>query len=42
MKIASTTGDFKTLPKDDHLERVRHVAKAGFKYIDLSFYDIDK
>ncbi|MBQ6826321.1 MAG: sugar phosphate isomerase/epimerase [Clostridia bacterium] len=42
MKIASTTSDFRTIPSDDHLERVRHIAKAGFKYIDLSFYDIDK
>ena len=42
MKIASTTGDFRTLPNDDHLERVRHIAKAGFKYVDLSFYSIDK
>lgn len=42
MRIASTTGDFRTIPNDDHLERVRHVAKAGFKYIDLSFYNIDK
>ena len=24
MKIASTTGDFRALPNDDHLERVRH------------------
>lgn len=42
MKIATTTGDFLTIPADDHLERVRHIAKAGFKYIDLSFYSIDK
>lgn len=42
MKIASTTGDFRTLANDDHLERVRHIAKAGFKYVDLSFYNIDK
>lgn len=42
MKIATTTGDFRTIPSDDHLERVRHIAKAGFKYIDLSFYTIDK
>ena len=42
MKMASTTGDFRTISADDHLERVRHVAKAGFKYIDLSFYSIDK
>lgn len=42
MKLASTTGDFRTLPNDDHLERVRHIAKAGFKYVDLSFYSIDK
>jgi len=42
MKMASTTADFKSLPDDAHLERVRHVAKAGFKFIDLSFYDIDK
>ena len=42
MKIASTTGDFRPIPADDHLERVRHIAKAGFKYVDLSFYNIDK
>ena len=42
MKIAYTTGDFKPLPVDHHLERVRHLANAGFKYIDLSFYSIDK
>ena len=42
VKIASTTADFKTLPDDDYLERVRHVAKAGFKYIDLSLYNINK
>ena len=42
MKLASTTGDVKPIPTDDHLNRVRHVAKAGFKYIDLSFYSIDK
>lgn len=42
MKIASTTSNFKPIPVDDHLERVRHTAKAGFKYIDLSFYSIDK
>ena len=42
MKIASTTADFKSLPDDDYLERVRHVAKAGFKYIDLSLYNINK
>lgn len=42
MKLASTTGDFRPIPVDDHLERVRHVASAGFKYVDLSFYSIDK
>lgn len=42
MKIASTTADFKTLEREDHLEKVRHIAKAGFKYVDLSLYDIDK
>jgi len=42
LKLASTTANFKILPVDDHLERVRHVAKAGFKYVDLSFYSIDK
>ena len=42
VKIASTTADFKSLPDDDYLERVRHVAKAGFKYIDLSLYNINK
>ena len=42
MKIASTTGDFATLPNEDHLEKIRHVAKGGFKYIDISFYSINK
>lgn len=42
MKLASTTADFRVLPIDDHIERVRHIAKAGFRYIDLSFYTIDK
>lgn len=41
MKIASTTADFRPLPVDDHIERVRHIAKAGFKYIDLSLYNIN-
>lgn len=30
------------MPNDDHLERVKHIAKAGFRYVDLSFYNIDK
>ena len=42
MKLASTTADFKVINCDNHLELVQHVAKAGFKYIDLSFYNIDK
>ena len=42
MKLASRTGDFLTIPPEEHLERVRHVAKAGFKYVDMSFYHIDK
>ena len=41
MKMASTTGDFRTISVDDYLERVRHIAKAGFRYIDLCLYDID-
>ena len=40
MKLASTTADFRTIDKHDHLEKVRHIAKAGFKYVDLSFYDV--
>ncbi len=42
MKLCTTTGDFKPLGNDEHIERLRHVAAAGFKHIDLSFYDIDK
>ena len=41
MKLASTSGHFKPIDPDNHIERIRHVAKGGFKYIDLSFYDID-
>ena len=36
MKLATTTGDF-THYLDDHCDRVRAVAEAGFKYVDLSF-----
>ena len=42
MKIASTTYDFISLPTEDHIEKVRHLANAGFKYIDLSLYEINK
>ena len=38
MKLATTTGDFERfLP--DHCDRVKAVAAAGFKYVDLSFYN---
>lgn len=37
MKLATTTGDFgRYLP--NHLDRLKAVADAGFKYIDFSFY----
>ncbi len=37
MKLATSTGDYSRY-FDDHEERIRHVATAGFKYIDFSFY----
>ena len=40
VKLASTTGDFLTLLSEDYLESVRRVAKAGFRYIDISFYNM--
>lgn len=39
MKLATTTGDFSRF-FIDHKERVKHVADAGFRYIDLSMYTI--
>ena len=41
MKIATTTCDLELL-KEDHIEKVRILAEAGFRYIDFSFYNIDK
>lgn len=37
MKLATTTGDFERFTPD-HLERIKYVKEAGFKYIDLSLY----
>ena len=37
MKLATSTVDFSFLPTAE--ERVRHVADAGFRFIDMSFYD---
>lgn len=42
MKIATTTGDMSIVLHEDHMESVRCLADAGFRYIDLSFYQIDK
>ena len=39
MKLATTTGDF-DLFCDDYLECVKHVCEAGFRYIDLSMYEV--
>lgn len=37
MKIATTTGDFERFcPKME--DRIRHIAEAGFRYIDLNLY----
>lgn len=38
MKLATTTGDFSHY-FDDHCDKIRAVADAGFKYVDLSFYN---
>lgn len=38
MKIATTTGDFKSFCATDE-ERVRELYRAGFRYIDLSMYN---
>ena len=40
MKLATTTEDFNEYTKD-HKEMVKYVVESGFKYIDLSMYDID-
>lgn len=39
MKLATTTCDFDFFC-DSYLERVKRIATAGFKYIDLSLYEI--
>ena len=38
MILATTTGDFNCIK--DHAERVRLVARAGFRHLDLSMYEI--
>jgi len=38
MRIATTTGDMEIL-RHDHIGKVKALAEAGFKYIDLSFYN---
>lgn len=40
MKIATTTGDMEILG-NDHIGKVKALAEAGFKYIDLSLYYTD-
>lgn len=41
MKLATTTGDFERVcPR--HIDRVRHVYEAGFRYVDLSMYAVEK
>ena len=37
MKLATTTGDFASVYESD-IDRLRAVAEAGFKYVDLSLY----
>ena len=37
MKIATTTGDFKLYCAND-IDRLRELARAGFKYVDLDMY----
>ena len=37
MKLATTTGDFEFFCSDD-AERIRELARAGFRYIDLNMY----
>ena len=39
MKLATTTGDFGQYCST-YLERIQHVHEAGFRYIDLSMYDV--
>ena len=40
MKLATTTGDFSNFSKS-HKEMLSYVKEAGFKYADLSLYDLD-
>lgn len=40
MKLATTTGDFDSY-LDDDVDRLRKVAAAGFRYVDLSMYSGD-
>ena len=40
MKLATTTGDFGTY-YDNDFDKLRAVARAGFKYVDLNLYDGD-
>ena len=42
MKLATTTSDFMNFGHEDHKTKIKHIAKAGFKYIDFSFYYMDK
>ena len=41
MKLVTTTGDFRRFAPT-YEERIDHVIDAGFKYVDLSLYVIDK
>lgn len=39
MKLATTTGDFSQYC-NTYLERIQHVHEAGFRYVDLSMYNV--
>ena len=41
MKLATTTGDFNKYA-DTYEDRVKLIADAGFKYVDIDFCDIDR
>ena len=40
MKIANTTGEFYSLGENNS-DKVKYLKKAGFRYIDFSFYEAD-
>lgn len=39
MKLATTTGDF-DIYSNSYKERLKHVCAAGFRYVDLSMYEL--